>query len=221
MPDHEARPAHHGLPGLDPVSRDFGKDRGTPIDRWYIHEFLWARRDDVRGSVLEVADSGYTDYLGEGAVTRCDVLHAKPGSPWATLVGDLATGEGIPVAAFDCVVLTQTLHLVYDVKSAVRIVHDALRPGGVVLATLPGISQVSQFDRSEWGDYWRFTADSARAMFTEVFEPANVEVVAYGNVLISCAFLYGYALEELEISDLEFRDDDFDFLIGVRARRAA
>jgi SAM-dependent methyltransferase len=209
----------HELPGLRPLSRDFGKERGTPIDRAYIHEFLWARRDDVRGRVLEVADSGYTDYLGEGVVTRSDVLHLQEGLPWVTLVGDLVTGDGIPRDAFDCIVLTQTLHLIYDVQRAVRTTHDVLKPGGVVLATLPGISQVSQFDRREWGDYWRFTADSARRLFADVFGEESVEVVAYGNVLVASAFLYGYALEDLTQEEVDHRDDDFHFLIGVRAQR--
>jgi SAM-dependent methyltransferase len=209
----------HRLPGREPLSRDFGKERGTPIDRAFIHEFLWARRQDVRGRVLEVADSGYTDYLGEGAVTQTDVLHVQEGLPWVTLVGDLVTGAGIPTDAFDCIVLTQTLHLIYDVHAAVRTAHDALSPGGVVLATLPGISQVSQFDRGQWGDFWRFTADSARLLFCEAFDPADVEVVVYGNVLVAAAFLYGYALEDLDPEELAHRDDDFHFLLGVRAAR--
>lgn len=213
------RKPRHALPGLQPLSRDFGKDRGTPIDRAYIHEFLWDRRADVRGRVLEVADSGYTDYLGEGEVTHCDVLHVRPEYPWVTIVGDLATGEGLPRDAFDCVVLTQTLHLIYDIHRAVRTVHDVLAPGGVVLATLPGISQVSQFDRREWGDFWRFTADSARHLFAEAFDPAEIEVAAFGNVLVATAFLYGYALEDLSPDEIAHRDDDYHFLIGVRARR--
>ena len=207
----------HALPGLDPVDRDFGKSRGRPIDRGYIHEFLWARRGDVRGRVLEIADSGYTDYLGEGEVTRCDVLHATPGNPLATLVGDLATGEGIPTQAFDCIVLTQTLHLIYDVAATVRAVRAALVPGGVVLATLPGISQISQYDRRSWGEFWRFTADSARRLFADAFGKEDVEVEVYGNVLVAAAFLYGYALEDLTEAELTHRDDDFQFLIGVRA----
>src|SRR3954454_2978525 len=213
-----AADAHgHHLPGIEPLDRDFGKSRGRPIDRWYIHEFLWARRADVRGRVMEVADSGYTDYLGEGRVTRCDVLHAKPGLPWATLIGDLETGEGIPEAAFDCIVLTQTLHLIYDLAASVDVVRRALAPGGVVLATLPGISQISQFDRGEWGDYWRFTEDSARRLFARAFGEDAVEVRTYGNVLVASAFLYGYALEDLSEEELVHRDDDFHFLIGVRA----
>ena len=207
----------HDLPGLEPLDRDFGKSRGKPIDRRYIHEFLWARRADVRGRVMEIADSGYTDYLGEGEVERCDVLHAVEGNPLATLVGDLETGEGIPRQAFDCIVLTQTLHLVYDVAAAVRTTREALKPGGVVLATLPGISQLSQFDRGSWGDHWRFTGDSARRLFADAFGEHRVEVEVFGNVLVASAFLYGYALEDLSEAELEHRDDDFHFLVGVRA----
>ena len=215
---HDER-ASRLLPGLEPLSRDFGKERGAPIDRWYIHRFLWERRGDVRGRVLEVGDPDYSDYLGEGEISRCDVLHAKPGNPAATLVGDLATGEGIPRDAFDCILLTQTLQLVYDVAGVVRTLHDALVPGGVALVTVPGISQISQYDRREWGDHWRFTQDSARRLFADVFGADRVETVAYGNVLVSAAFLYGLAIEDLDEDELRHRDEDFDFLVCVRAVR--
>lgn len=218
--DLESPSPRHALPGLEPISRNFGMDRGKSVDRAYIHEFLWERRDDVHGRVLEIADSGYTDYLGEGAVTHVDVLHAKKHLPWVTLVGDLVTGEGIPRDAFDCIILTQTLHLIYDVHAAVRTAHDALKPGGVVLATLPGVSQISQYDRREWGDFWRFTSDSVRRLFGDVFDPDQVEVVAYGNVLVAAAFLYGYALEDLDPAEVAHRDEDYDFLIAVRAVRS-
>lgn len=46
-----------GLARLDPVSRTFGFDRGKPVDRWYIERFLAAHADDVRGRVLEVAET--------------------------------------------------------------------------------------------------------------------------------------------------------------------
>ena len=40
-----------------------------------------------------------------------------------TIVADLAAGEGIPSAAFDCLVITQTLHLLYDLFAAIRTLH--------------------------------------------------------------------------------------------------
>src|SRR6476659_5842329 len=101
------------LEGLEPVSRIFGFDRGRPIDRFYIERFLEAHRDDVRGHVLEVAEPTYTHWFGSG-VTRSDVLHAAPGNPQATLVGDLVSGDGIPLETYDCVILTQTLSFIYE-----------------------------------------------------------------------------------------------------------
>lgn len=211
----------HALPGLEPVDPFSGSSRGQVIDRHYIHEYLWSQRDAVRGRVLEVSDPGYTSYLGEGQVTQCDVVHPEPGNPHATIVGDLVTGEAIPRGAFDCVVMPQTLHLIYDIHAVVRTVHEALVPGGVVLATLTGIAPINRYDQAQWGEWWRFTATSARRLFGDVFGDENLEVETYGNVLVAAAFLYGYAVEDLTEAELAHRDDEFQFLIGVRAAKGS
>ena len=67
--------------------------------------------------------------------------------PEATIVADLGTGEGLPADAFDCVICTQTLQFIYDVQGAVLALNRALRPGGVVLATMHGIGQISRPDQ--------------------------------------------------------------------------
>lgn len=123
-------------------------------------------------------------------------------------------GGGLPRSAFDCVVVTDALHLVFDVRLAIASVREAIAPGGVVLATLPG---VGRFDRRRGGDHWRFTEDSARRLFAAEFGEGNVEVEVFGNVLVATAFLYGYALEDLSEEELSARDPQFPFLIGVRA----
>ena len=128
---------------LEPLSRAFGGDRGTPIDRHYILEFLSRHADDVRGRTLEVGDPTYTRRFGADQVTRSDVLHATAGNPTATLVGDLASGEGVPRDSFDCLLLTQVYSCVFDLPAAVLNSHQALREGGVLLATLPGLTQIS------------------------------------------------------------------------------
>jgi SAM-dependent methyltransferase len=204
----------HGLPGLEPVSRQFGFERGKPVDRWYIERFLNAHRADVRGAVLEVAESTYTQWYGEGEVTKSDVLH-REGNDDSTLVGDLTTGEGLPQHAYDCFICTQTLPFIYDVHAAVRGMANVLKPGGVLLATVPGMSQVSRDDKREWGDWWRFTSQGAQRLFEEAFE--HVETEAHGNVLSAAAFLYAYAAEELAEAELEHRDPDYELLITVRA----
>jgi len=208
-----------GLTRLEPVSRTFGFDRGKPIDRWYIERFLAGHGADVRGRVLEVAESTYTDWYGGADVEHSDVLHAAKGNPHATIVGDLTTGAGIPEAAFDCFLMTQTLPFIYDVAGAVRGAHRLLRPGGVVLATVPGMSQISREDQRDWGDWWRFTSQGARRLFADVFGADAVEVSAHGNVLAACAFLYGLAAEELTEAQLAFGDPEYELLMTVRAVR--
>jgi hypothetical protein len=206
-----------GLTRLDPVSRIFGFDRGKPVDRWYIERFLSAHAGDVRGRVLEVDETTYTQWYGGDDVTRSDVLYAAPGNPAATVVGNLATGEGLPLEAYDCFIMTQTLQVIYDVAAAVRGTRKVLAPNGVLLATVPGISQISREDRRDWGDWWRFTSDSARRLFTEAYGAENVEVEAHGNVLSAACFLYGLAAPELGEEELAHRDPDFELLMTIRA----
>jgi Methyltransferase domain len=208
------RRKRHGLPGLEPVSRQFGFDRGKPVDRWYIERFLSQHRADVRGTVLEVAERTYTQWYGDGEVTRSDVLH-HTGSDEATIVGDLTTGEGLPIGAYDCFICTQTLPFIFDVHAAVRGIAKVLKPSGVVLATVPGMSQVSREDKRDWGDWWRFTSQGTRRLFGETFD--EVEVEAHGNVLSAAAFLYAYAAEELTQHELSYHDPEYELLITVRA----
>lgn len=203
-----------------PVSRTFGFDRGLCIDRYYIEDFLRKRQNDIRGRVLEIGDPGYTFKFGGNRVIQSDVLHAVAGNSQATLIGDLATGDGVPQAAFDCMLLTQTFPFIYNVHSAIGNSHSALKLGGVLLATFPGISQISRYDMERWGDYWRFTDASARRLFGDVFGPKNVTIETYGNVLAACAFLHGLAAHELQKEELDYRDPDYQLLITIRAVKA-
>jgi SAM-dependent methyltransferase len=202
-----------------PLSREWGFDRGGAIDRHYIEAFLEAHAGDIRGRVLEVANGRYTRRFGRG-VQRSDVLNVVAGAPETTIVADLAAGDGIPSAAFDCVICTQTLQLVYDVRSAIRTLHRILRPEGVLLATVPGISQISRFDMDRWGDYWRFSEASARALFQEHFDAGGVEVTPAGNALSTTAFLFGLSARELAPAELAHTDTSYGLVLCVRACRS-
>jgi SAM-dependent methyltransferase len=203
---------------LSPFSRRWGKDRlGIPIDRYYIDRFLQANAGDIRGRVMEVGDSTYTRRFGSDAVVQIDILHTVAGDPSATLVGDLCTGDGLPTKAFDCVILTQVLHVLPDPAAAVRTLQRILKPGGVVLATVPGISQVSRWDTDRWGDYWRCTEMAVRHLFSPVFPPDETTLSSHGNVLVAAAFLYGLADSELREDELDHVDADYPLMLTVRA----
>jgi glycosyltransferase involved in cell wall biosynthesis len=200
-----------------PISLDFGFDRGTPVDRYYVQAFLAAHGGDIRGRALEVGDASYCRQFGTGIV-RQDVLHVAAGNPGVTIVGDLSVPGVLPEEAFDCVVVTQTLHLIYDMHAAVVEMHRALKPGGVLLLTCPGISPV---DRGEWGAtwFWSITSAAAKRMFSEVFGAANVAVEARGNVYAAVCFLEGLALEEVDTAKLEVIDASYPVIVTVRARK--
>ncbi|MGH7835591.1 MAG: methyltransferase, partial [Candidatus Binatia bacterium] len=68
-----------------------------------------------------------------------------------------------------------------------------------------------------WGEYWRFTAQSARRMMEEFFLPASVAVSMYGNILAAIASLHGLAAEEIDQEDLDYVDPDYEVLVTVRA----
>lgn len=202
-----------------PVSRRFGLDRGRPVDRYYIERFLEQNSASIQGDVLEIAEKTYSVRFGGNRVKRFHVLHATEGNAEATIVGDLSTGANIPADAYDCMILTQTFPFIYDIHDTVCNCHRALRRGGVVLATLPGICQISRYDMDRWGDYWRFTSLSATLLFAEVFGGGSVTVESYGNVLAAVAQLHGLAAEDLTRKELDERDPDYELTIAVAARK--
>jgi glycosyltransferase involved in cell wall biosynthesis/peptidoglycan/xylan/chitin deacetylase (PgdA/CDA1 family) len=204
---------------LTPISSKWGLDRGRPIDRYYIENFLAQHASIIRGRVLEIGDNSYTKAFGGARVAISDVLHVTEGNPMATIVGDLTRADHIPSDSFDCIILTQTLQLIYDARAAIETLHRILKPDGVLLATFPGITQIA---RDEWAAswYWHFTTLSARRLFEEVFAPPRVQVECYGNVLTSTAFLYGLAVDELDKEKLDYRDPDYELLITVKAVKA-
>jgi len=198
-------------------SRNWGYDRGTPIDRIYIEQFLQAHADDVRGACLEVMNADYTERFGGSRVTRCDVLDIDPRNTRATIVGDLGEADSLPAARFDCVIFTQTLHLIPDMRVALATIWRAVAPGGVLLLTVPALGphdvrQTSHHDR------WRVTKTGLDWMLGTL-PAASADITSYGNVLSCAAFLYGLAAEELRADELDVNDPAFPLIVAARLRK--
>jgi len=207
---------------LKPISAEVGWDRGQPIDRYYIDRFLDTHRHDIRGHVLEAGEDRYTRAFGDDRVTRCDILDVVDGLPNTTIVADLTAADEIPDDAFDCIILTQTLQMIYDTRAALRHAHRILRPRGSLIMTTHGISPICRVEGVDpWGEYWHFTSQSLRRLCAESMPGSTCTITAYGNVLSAAAWLYGLAAEELSQQELDHRDPRYEILIGVRAVKAA
>ncbi len=202
---------------LKPISSDYGNSRGLEIDRYYIEKFLAESADDIHGHVLEIKHNLYTQKYGQNRVTKSDVLHPVEGNSDATIVADLTKAYHLPSDCYDTIIFTQTLQVIYDIRTVIATLYRILKPGGVLLATASGMAQLSLADFDQWGEYWRFTSLSARLLFEEAFSVGNVSVHPYGNVLAAISFLEGLACEDLQQSELDARDRSYEVLIAVRA----
>jgi len=200
-----------------PLSEHWGRERGTPVDRYYIERFLEQNRHSITGSVIEVMNAEYTERFGT-AVNHSSVLDIDPANPAATIVTDIASANDIPTASFDCFILTQTLQYVFNVESALRHVCRMLRPGGVLLCTVPAVSRIG--GQQLESEYWRFTPAVCARLFGDVFGTSGVETLGRGNVLTCIAFLLGMAAEELKSSELALDDPFFPLVVTVRATKS-
>jgi glycosyltransferase involved in cell wall biosynthesis len=199
-----------------PFSNDFGYDRGGPIDRYYIENFLHQNRKSISGRVLEIGDNEYTLRFGEQNKLQSEILHVDSNNDKATIIGDITNLPQIPTGIFDCIILTQTLHLIYDFKKALDTCYRILKPGGVLLMTVPGISQV---DKGLWKDYWlwSFTDTAMRKVMKETFNGSAIDIQTYGNVKVASCFLYGMGLPEIDMKSLNYHDPQYQVIISVKA----
>src|SRR6185312_11004034 len=132
-----------------------------PIDRYYIEHFLAGHADSIRGCVAEIGDDKYARLFGGSRVERCDIVDIDESNKKCTIPLDLAQTASAPENLFDSILCIQTIFEILDHAAAIASLHKMLKPGGVLLATVPGICQrVPTPMLGGGGDWWRYTADS-------------------------------------------------------------
>jgi glycosyltransferase involved in cell wall biosynthesis len=203
---------------LRPFSEEFGEDRGGAIDRYYIEKFLGKNSQFIYGNVLEVADNSYTLSFGREKVTFSEILDIESDNPKATLIADLRNAPQIPDDTYDCIILTQMLHFVYEYQEVINTCYRILKPAGHLLLTVPGISPI---DYEEWEHYWHwsFTARVIEKILEEIFEKEKIEVTSFGNVFSATAFLYGMGLPELKKEMLDYHDPHMQVIVSAKAQK--
>lgn len=199
---------------LKPVSLEWGFDRGTPIDRYYIESFLEQHRSTVRGDVLELLNNDYTRRYGNDKVIRSHILDIDSSNTAATIVVDLAKEAALPPESFDCIIFTQALQHIYDITTVLRNLYNALKPEGSLLLTVPSIIKYHR----EPTDYWRFTPDAVRILLNDC-GAIHADVTAFGNYNAALAFLAGAAVEDIGLETLVPVDASFPVSICARVKK--
>ncbi len=199
--------------GTEPISRQFGTERGTPIDRYYIDEFLGNHAELIGGDVLEIEDSVYTVRFGKDKVAHSIVMDVSSQSSHVSFNGNLETGEGIRDEIADCFILTQTLMYIFDLKSAVHNIGRLLKKGGNALITCSGISQNSKRCMDDYGCCFNFNTDALRKIFEQEPGMKVLEAGSYGNVKTVSAHLNGLCCEDLEADDFAPNDKYYPLIV--------
>lgn len=202
-----------------PINANWGYERGMPIDRYYIGRFLERNAGYIRGRVLEVAGNEYTEMYGGDRVERSDILHPAEGNPRATIIADLEEPNQVTDELFDCIICTQTLQFIFDLNIAIASLYGFLKPGGVLLMSVPGISQISLEDMESTGDFWRFTTAALQRLLEARFPPNAVHIESHGNVKASIGFLHGISENEVSQEELLENDPQFQLLLTATATK--
>ncbi len=208
-------PRWGNLRRVEPFSRQFGFDRGTPVDRFYLHRFLDANRASISGRVLEVQVASYTKTYGRGVET----IHTVDISPQftPTYLCDLADASRIPSESYDCFLLPNTLQHVRDLPAVLQTTLRVVKPGGVVLASVAMLLPLIP----DGDDFWHFSPVGWRQTLERAWPGCDLVVEGHGNCLASVAAMYGLALEELDEDELLANDPRYPVLVTIRCRKPA
>lgn len=197
----------------EPISRQFGTERGMPIDRFYIERFLENNKQFIKGDVLEIEDSMYTKQFGGEHVKTAIVMDVSSVGGNVTFQGNLETGVGIMDEIVDCFILTQTLMYIFDLKSAARNIGRLLKKGGKVLITCSGISQNSIRCMDDYGCYFNFNQEALLRIFEDETALCVIKKGSYGNVKTVTAHLNGLCCEDLKEDDFEVNDKYYPLIV--------
>jgi SAM-dependent methyltransferase len=201
--------------GVEPLSYLWGGDRGLPVHRYYVQQFLEEFRDDIGGHCLEFLDDAYSHRYGGAAVAKLDILHIDESNPAATIVADLTRANDVPSDTFDCIICTHVLHVILELDKAVADLWRILKPGGVLLATVPHISMCDP----AWHEIWRFTPEGLATILGRKFDAQHVTVRGYGNSLTAAGELRGLVAGEFHKATLDYNDPRFALEVCARARK--
>ena len=205
---------------LSPVGK--GRQRGTPIVRYYWGRFLERHRADIRGTVLEVGTTATVRQYGGDAVSRADALDLAPHSPEVVVVADLTRADHVPADQYDCFVNQFTMHLIYDVDAALHHSIRMLKPGGVLLVNFPCVDYYfpKGLDMGTGAPvflHWWFTPIQVENLLRRAgLASDDYSMEISGNLFARVAYQMNLPAEELAREELQHADPGHPLLICVR-----
>jgi SAM-dependent methyltransferase len=198
-----------------------GRQRGTPVVRWYWSHFLREHRRDIRGHALEVGTTATLAQYGSPDLIRADALDLTPRDE-VTVVADLSRADNLASNTYDCFVNQFTMHLIYDVEAALYHSIRMLKPGGVLLVNFPCVDYyfprgLDMFTGAPLFLFWWFTPIQVENLLRKTGLAANdFGLRVYGNLFARIAYQMNLPAEELTRHELEHVDVGHPLLLCAR-----
>jgi SAM-dependent methyltransferase len=202
--------------GVQPLSKKWG-ERGQPMHRMYLEQFLQEFACDIRGHCAEFQEDSYTSRFGGHRVAKIDILHKDNDNPRATIIADLTKPNSVQTNLFDCIICTYVFHIIFEVDKIIAELYRILKPDGVLIVAVPDIT----IGTPKYHELWRFTAEGLQLLLAKVFGMENVTVRTYGNSLIAAGELRGLVKQEFTKAELDYHDPYFAIVVCARAVKKA
>jgi hypothetical protein len=204
-----------------------GRQRGLPIVRYYWAQFLEGHRADIRGRGLEIGTTETIRRYGGSALTGTDAIDLAPHNPEVTVVADLTRADELPGDTYDCFVNQFTMHLIYDLDSAMYHSLRLLKPGGVMLVNFPSVEYCFErgLDMETGGRlfvFWQFTPLQVENLLRRCgLADADFSLELFGNLFARVAYQMNIPADELTRAELDHVDPGHPLLICARIVKPA
>jgi SAM-dependent methyltransferase len=199
------------IKGMEPLFDSWGR-RGQTIHRTYLEQFLQECSLDIKGHCLEFQEDSYTSRFGGSQVTKLDILNKETDNPNATIIADLTQPNDIPSNTFDCIICTYTLHIILDLDYMIGELHRILKPGGVLLVSVPDIT----VNYGQYNELWRFTGKGLHVVLAKSFGDENVTTKTYGNSVTAAGELRGLSAPDFTKAQLNYHDPRYALVVCAR-----
>lgn len=195
-------------------------DRGTPIERAYSDAFVAEHAAGIKGEVLEVGSDRCAVAFGHD-LRRVEIVDIATDNLRATLIADIGEVGSLQPGAYDAAVVAHALQFVAEPAVALANLWQGLRPGGLLLVTVPALGRCDPFAAGT--ESWRFLEPGLRHAAAETLRPAPAELTVrtYGNLRTALAALAGIAADELTVEERDRTDPEYPVVIGLAATKPA
>ena len=195
-----------------PICHAFGLTRGTPIDRYYLSQFIEEIRGEIQGKILEIGGTPKDrDFYEVNYRDSYQVLNLEPGLG-IDIVRDVHDPSVIESESVDSVIIFNVLEHCYAPRIAVQNIYKWLRIGGKCFVMVPNAVRIHRTPV----DYWRPLPDGVKYLFKDFSEQ---KLYIYGNLITLIASYHGIATEELSLEEVNDCNPDYPVATCIVAEK--